>query len=161
MSIVREGGKQMVKLLEKFPEERMKHMVSFKQTQLDRFKRIAGMRSGGFDKSQEGVEESKLSINEIKDMLNRTKGPLGLQRDVLKKIQAVIPRDQFSEQEIKAQIGSLSNIMANKYKNYYDVGDKLYKPAGRPQYYSRLMDEITGKKKETFLSAMKVIFFGK
>lgn len=156
-SAVKEGAKQMVKLLEKFPQERMKHMISFKQTQLDRFRRVAGLQVDNKIDSN----EPKLSINDIKDMLNRSKGPLGLQRDVLKRIQAVIPRDQFTEQDLKRQISSLENIMCNKYKDYYDVGDKLYKPAGNPNYYVRLMDEINGKKKETFISAMKVIFFGK
>lgn len=158
-SAVKEGGKQIIRLLEKFPEERMKHMVSFKQTQLDRFKRVAGLETN--NKAVNGTSEPKLSIHDIKDMLNRSKGPLGLQRDVLKKIQAVIPRDQFTEQDMRAQIQSLENLMSNKYRDYYEVGDKMYKPAGNPQYYSRLLDEITGKKKETFLSAMKVIFFGK
>lgn len=157
---VKEGGKQMVRLLEKFPEERMKHMVSFKQTQLNRFKRVAGLNTD--DKvNNSGENDAKLSINEIKDMLSRSKGPLGLQRDVLKKIQSVIPRDQFTEQDLRKQVESLQNLMSNKYQNYYDVGDKMYKPVGNPQYYSRLMDEINGKKKETFFSAMKVIFFGK
>lgn len=157
---VKEGGKQMVRLLEKFPEERMKHMVSFKQTQLNRFKRVAGLQIDT-NNNLNGENDPKLSINEIKDMLNRSKGPLGLQRDDLKKIQAVIPRDQFTEQDLKKQLESLKNLMSNKYQNYYDVGDKMYKPAGNPQYYSRLMDEINGQKKETFFSAMKVIFFGK
>lgn len=156
-STIKEGAKQMVRLLESFPKERIKHMISFKETQLARFRRVAGVQLENNTISN----KPKLSIHEIKDMLYRTKGPLGLQRDVLKKIQTAIPKDQFTEQYLKKQIISLENLMSNKYKDYYDVGDKMYKPAGNPNYYSRLMDEINGKKKETFLSAMKVIFFGK
>ena len=65
------------------------------------------------------------------------------------------------DRSIQEQIKSLENIMSNKYKNYYEVGDKLYKPAGNPFYYQRIMDEIQGKKKENIFTAARTVLFGK
>ena len=125
---VREAAKQLVGVLEKFPAERIRHIVSFKSSQIERFKRVAGL--SGTD----GWNESKkASIDEIKDIISRTSAPLGLQ----------------------------NTLMSNKYKTYYDVGDKLYKPAGRPNYYQRILDEVQGKQKETFFSAFRTVVFGK
>lgn len=72
-----------------------------------------------------------------------------------------MPQDELNEQSIQEQMRALSNISNNKFKNYYDVGEKLYKPAGNPIYYQRIMDEIEGKQKETFLSALRTVVFGK
>ena len=157
---VREGAKQVVRLLEKFPEEKFKYLVSFKATQLERFSRIAGIP---LPKRlvAEVSGENKTSINEIKDIVNRTSGPLGLQKDMLKKMQAAIPHDQFTENSMKDQITALSNLVNNKYKNYYDVGDKLYKPAGNPEYYQRIIDDIQGKKKENILAGLRTVFMGR
>lgn len=153
---VREAAKQLVGVLEKFPAERIRHIVSFKSSQIERFKRVAGL--SGTD----GWNESKkASIDEIKDIISRTSAPLGLQKDLLKKMQAAIPEDNLSEQSIKEQIRALNTLMSNKYKTYYDVGDKLYKPAGRPNYYQRILDEVQGKQKETFFSAFRTVVFGK
>lgn len=152
----REAAKQLVGVLEKFPAERIRHIVSFKESQIERFKRIAG--SSASDGSNAG---KKASIAEIKDIINRTSAPLGLQKDLLKKMQAAIPEDKLSEQSIKEQIRALDTLMSNKYKKYYDVGDKLYKPAGNPKYYQRILDEVQGKQKETFFSAFRTVVFGK
>lgn len=153
---VREAAKQLVGVLEKFPAERIRHIVSFKSSQIERFKRVAGLT--GTDGSN---GSKKASIDEIKDIINRTSAPLGLQKDLLKKMQAAIPEDNLSEQSIKEQIRALNTLMSNKYKTYYDVGDKLYKPAGRPNYYQRILDEVQGKQKETFFSAFRTVVFGK
>lgn len=156
---VKEGAKQVVKLLEKFPEERFQYLVSFKKTQLERFRRIAGIPLELGNVLEE--PQTKVSINEIRDIVNRTSGPLGLQKDLLKKMQAAIPHDQFTELSMRGQIKSLSDLTSNKYKNYYAAGDKLYKPAGNPQYYQRILDEIQGKKKESMFSGLRTVFLGK
>ncbi|QLQ78849.1 hypothetical protein HG537_0B01970 [Torulaspora globosa] len=153
---VREAAKQLVSVLERFPAQRIRHIVSFKDSQIERFKRVAGVSVN--DSCGNG---KKASIEEIKDIINRTSGPLGLQKDLLKKMQAALPDDELSVQSIEEQIRALNSLMSNKFKNYYEVGDKLYKPAGNPQYYQRILDEIEGKKKETFLSAFRTVVFGK
>lgn len=154
---IREGAKHLVRMFQKLPEERIKHIVSFKKTQMDRFKRIAGLPvENGIDNPAKTP-----SIAEIKDIMNRTSGPLGLQKDLLRKMQAAIPQDQFTEEGINTQIKSLQSLVDNKYKNYYEVGDKLYRPAGNPQYYERILAEITGKGQETFLSGLRTVIFGK
>lgn len=151
----KESAKQLVKILEKFPQERIKHIVSFKETQLGRFRPVAGIEN------PQSTEVKKATIEDIKDIINRTSAPLGLKKDLLKKVQDGLPNEQFSEVQIEEQIKSLNAIMGDKYKNYYAVGDKLYKPAGNPAYYQRLMDEIEGKNKETLFSAMRTVVFGK
>lgn len=153
-----EGAKQMVTLLERFPKERFKHLINFKEVQLNRFKSMAGLP---IDTNQATSQEKKMSLAELKDMVNRTSGPLGLQRTMLNKIQETLPKDQFDQFEIKQQMNSLNNIINNKYRDYYKVGDKLLRPAGNPEYYERLLNEITGKSKESMFSALRVIFFGK
>lgn len=153
---VREAAKQLVSVLERFPAQRIKHIVSFKDSQIERFKRVAGMTSN--DGSNQG---KKASIEEIKDIINRTSGPLGLQKDLLKKMQAALPDESLTVQSVEEQIKALNALSTNKYKKYYDVGDKLYKPAGRPEYYQRVLDEVEGKQKETFMSAFRTVVFGK
>ncbi|KAG0670747.1 Cytochrome B pre-mRNA-processing protein 6 [Kluyveromyces marxianus] len=151
----KESAKNLVRLLEKFPKERVKHLISFRETQLDRFKPLAGIETA------KSSEQTKPSLSEIKDIINRTSGPLGLKKDLLKKVQEALPEERFNEVEIQEQINSLNAIMSNKYKTYYAVGDKLYKPAGNPNYYQRLDDEIAGKNKETLFTAMRTVVFGK
>lgn len=152
---IREAAKHIVKCLERFPEDRFKHLVSFKDVQINRFKRIAGLPGTG-----EGAEK-KPGLSDVKDMISRTSGPLGLQKDFLKRLQGVLKNDILTEQDLSRQKRSLDVLMSNKYKNYYDVGEKLYKPSGNPQYYKRLMDEITGQKKENMLTGLRTVFFGK
>ncbi|SCW01295.1 LAFE_0D09428g1_1 [Lachancea fermentati] len=152
---VREAAVQLVKTLQKFPQERIKHLVSFRDSQLERFKPIAGLETTGTDSTK------KPTLSDIKDIINRTSGPLGLQKDLLKKVQEALPQEQFTAQTIEEQNKSLNNIMSNKYKTYYDVGNKLYEPQGNPLYYKRLLDEIEGKTKETFFTALRTVVFGK
>lgn len=153
--ITRDLLKQLIETLEKYPQERIKHLVSFKQSQIDRFS------SGTNLYSDNKAPTKKPSLDEIKDIITRTSGPLGLRKDLLKKVQEALPQEQFTEEVLQQQIKSLNHIMKNKYKNYYDVSDKLYKPAGNPMYYQRLMDEVEGKNKETFATAMRTVLFGK
>lgn len=153
-----EGAKQMVTLLESFPKERFKHIISFKEVQLNRFKVMAGLP---INNSKTTLQDKHISLTELKDMVTRTSSPLGLQKTMLNKLQETLLKDQLDSFAIKEQITSLKNVMNNKYRDYYQVGDKLMKPAGNPEYYERLLNEITGKSKESFLSALKVVFFGK
>ncbi|SCU88201.1 LAMI_0D09164g1_1 [Lachancea mirantina] len=152
---VREAALKLVKGLEQLPLERIKHIVSLKESQIERYSPVAGLGSSKND------GKAKPSLEDIKDIISRTSGPLGMQKDALKKIQAALPQEQFTVDGIQEQIRSLQALLSNKNKNYYDVGDKLYKPAGNPIYYQRLLDEIEGKKKETFLTALRTVLFGK
>lgn len=154
---VREAAKQVVKCLERFPADRFKHLTSFKDIQISRFNRIAGVSLKGED----AANEKKPSLSEVKDMISRTSGPLGLQKDFLKKLQGALQQDIVSEEGLTKQKRSLEVLMSDKYKNYYEVGDKLYKPNGNPEYYQRLMDELTGKKKENLFTGLRTVFFGK
>ncbi|AEY95844.1 FADL372Wp [Eremothecium gossypii FDAG1] len=151
---VKDAAKQLVKTLEKFPAERIKHMQCFRDVQLSRFRRIAGLESAPKD-------TKKPSINDIKDILNRTSGPLGLRKDLLKKMANAMPQEHFTPTSIEQQRLALERILSNRYKTHYEVGDKLYKPAGKPQYYERLLAEVQGRSKESLLTAMRTVLFGK
>ena len=154
---VKEGAKHVVRLLEKYPNENFHYLVSFKKTQLNRFKRVAGLPTETTE-DQANSTSFKASVGEIKDIINRTSGPLGLQKDLLRKMQAAIPHDNFTEADIREQINALQNIIDNKYQKYYDVGDKLRHPAGNPEYYQTILDEIEGRQKAGILTAIKTIF---
>ncbi|CCH61849.1 hypothetical protein TBLA_0F03100 [Henningerozyma blattae CBS 6284] len=154
MSQVQIAAKQLINTIQKFPKDKIKHIVSFKDTQIERFSKIAGIKTSHTEKKQ-------VSMNDLKDIVNRTSGPLGLQASVMKKIQNGLANETMSVEMLNEQNIALQNLLSNKYKNYYEVGDKLYKPSGNPQYYERIMNEIEGKKKETFGSALRTVFFGK
>lgn len=113
------------------------------------------------DDKGKSVKDKKPSLDEIKSIINRTSGPLGLNKETLAKIQNSVSNEKFTEESINQQIHALSTIMGNKFRNYYDVGDKLHKPAGNPRYYQRLIDEIEGKKNENIFTAMRTVLFGK
>lgn len=68
---------------------------------------------------------------------------------------------QISEQDLKLQYVALKNLCNDKYKNYYELDDKLLKPKGNPQYYQRIMDELNGERKENLMSAIRTVVFGK
>ncbi|WPK25165.1 hypothetical protein PUMCH_002468 [Australozyma saopauloensis] len=69
--------------------------------------------------------------------------------------------EKTPEEDLKLQYIALRDLVNDKYKNYYKLDDKLLKPKGNPQYYDRIMSEIKGEKKETWLSAMRTVVFGK
>lgn len=68
---------------------------------------------------------------------------------------------QVTDKDLKLQYSSLRDLVNDKYKNYYKLDDKLLKPKGNPEYYTRLMSEIRGEKKESLFSAMRTVVFGK
>ena len=69
--------------------------------------------------------------------------------------------EDISEKDLKLQYASLRDLVNDKYKNHYSLDDKLLKPKGNPQYYSRLMSEIRGEKKESKWDALRTVIFGK
>ncbi|RLV93450.1 Cytochrome B pre-mRNA-processing protein 6 [Spathaspora sp. JA1] len=69
--------------------------------------------------------------------------------------------DNISEEDLKLQYIALRALVNDKYKNYYKLDDKLLKPKGNPEYYDRLLKEIKGDGKETLLTAMRTVVFGK
>lgn len=69
--------------------------------------------------------------------------------------------EKISEQDLKLQYISLRDLVNDKYKNYYKLDDKLLKPKGNPQYYERILSEIKGEGKETWMSAMRTVIFGR
>ncbi|EJS44740.1 cbp6p [Saccharomyces arboricola H-6] len=156
---VRDSAKKLVNLLEKYPKDRIPHLVSFKDVQISRFRRVAGLPN--LDDAGNSVKEKKPSLDEIKSIINRTSGPLGLNKEMLAKIQNKVLNEKFTEESINEQVRALSTITTNKFRNYYNVGDKLHKPAGNPSYYQRLIDTIEGKKTETMFTAMRTVLFGK
>ncbi|CEP61573.1 Cbp6p LALA0_S03e05886g [Lachancea lanzarotensis] len=154
-AVIREAASQLVKSLEKLPQERVKHIVSLKESQLERFKAVAGLETNTQDAKQ------RPSMQDIKDIINRTSGPLGMQKEAMAKVNSMLPQEHYSVEALQEQTHAVNDLLNNKYKNYYSVGDKLMKPQGNPEYYQRLMDEIEGKQKETFWSAMRTVVFGK
>ncbi|AMD18783.1 HBL119Cp [Eremothecium sinecaudum] len=153
----REAAKRLIKILERFPDERIRHLISFKDSQLQRFKAMAGLDTSDISSNK----PKKPTLAEIKDIMSRTSAPLGLQKDMMKKLNATIPKDNLSSEELQIQINAMQNILNNTYKKKYHVGDKLYKPAGNPIYYQRLLDEIEGKSKENLWTAIRTVVFGK
>lgn len=69
--------------------------------------------------------------------------------------------EQISEKDLKLQYVSLRDLVNDKYRNYYKLDDKLLRPKGNPQYYTRLLDELKGENKESFTSALRTVIFGK
>lgn len=67
----------------------------------------------------------------------------------------------ISEKDLKLQYIALRDMVNDKYKNYYNLDDKLLRPKSNPQYYDRLLNEIKGENKETFFSAIRTVVFGK
>lgn len=155
MSQVQNIAKQVVGIIDRFPKERIKHIVSFKEVQIERFNRIAGIKS-----KKDVKNNNKLSIN-ISDIVKKSSIPLGLQPDMIKRINNSQINEVMSSEMLQQQKRSLENILNNKHKNYYKIGEKLYKPFGNPEYYERIMDELNGKKKETFGTAIRTVLFGK
>lgn len=66
-----------------------------------------------------------------------------------------------SEKDLQLQYISLRDLVNDKYKTYYALDDKLLRPKSNPEYYERLMSDVKGEKKETFLSAARTVLFGK
>ncbi|XBW38391.1 hypothetical protein QEN19_003978 [Hanseniaspora menglaensis] len=151
-------AKKIVDFIKTLPNDRIQHYVDFKELQLQRFEKIAGIQSST---SKDKKGEDGLSLSDVKDMLTRTQSPLGLQKSVLKKFAEAVPQETWNDTLLNQQLSSLKTINSDKYKKMYDVSDKLYVPHGNPQYYQRLLDEITGKSKENFFTAMKTVITGK
>lgn len=68
---------------------------------------------------------------------------------------------EISENDLKLQYVSLRDLVNDKYKNYYKLDDKLLKPKGNPRYYDRIISEIKGEKKETWVDAIRTVVFGR
>ncbi|SGZ38760.1 related to Cytochrome B pre-mRNA-processing protein 6 [Hanseniaspora guilliermondii] len=148
---------RIVNFIKELPEDRIQHYADFKNIQLQRFAKVANPSM----KTEDTKKNDGLSLSDIKDMLTRTKSPLGLQKSVLKKFAQAVPQENWNETLLTQQLSALDSLKNNTYKKMYDVTDKLYKPEGNPQYYQRLYDEITGKSKENFFTAMRTVFTGK
>ena len=152
-----EIAKKIVTFIKGLPEDRIQHYADFKSIQLERFAKVANISV----KTKKPAENDGLSLSDVKDMLTRTKSPLGLQKSVLKKFAQAVPQENWNQTLLTQQLNALSSLKNNTYKKMYDVTDKLYKPEGNPEYYQRLYDEITGKSKENFFTAMKTVISGK
>lgn len=152
-----EIAKKIVTFIKGLPEDRIQHYADFKSIQLERFAKVANINL----KTKNSDENEGLSLSDVKDMLTRTKSPLGLQKSVLKKFAQAVPQENWNQTLLTQQLNALNSLNNNTYKKMYDVTDKLYKPEGNPQYYQRLYDEITGKSKENFFTAMKTVISGK
>ncbi|KAK6202701.1 uncharacterized protein RJT21DRAFT_21239 [Scheffersomyces amazonensis] len=67
----------------------------------------------------------------------------------------------IGERDLKLQYDALRDLVNDKYRNYYKLDDKLLKPKGNPDYYSRLLGNIKGERKETLFDAARTVIFGK
>lgn len=79
----------------------------------------------------------------------------------LQRFQDELVVDAISEKDLKLQYASLRDLVNDKYKNYYPLGDKMLKPKSNPAYYERLMADIRGEKRETLALALKMVYTGK
>lgn len=154
---IRESARRLVSVLETIPTERFRHLVSFKDVQLSRFRKVAQVNV----LPKASAQDDNMSLEQIKDIITRTSGPLGIKKDLLAKLKNSDTTEIFTEPLIESQIVALTKLLDNKYRDHYKVGEKLRKPAGNPQYYDRLMGEITGQSKENIWSALRTIFTGK
>lgn len=143
----RESAKRLVKLLEKFPDDRIPHFASFKASQVERFRVIAGMP----------LEKQNIKVNS-KSITDIVVDSLSLKPKKLE-----YKKELYSQKILDQQWSSAKNIGDNKYLNEYKISEKLLKPKGNPRYYDRLNDNIISgtTKKENFFSALKTIITGK
>lgn len=93
-----------------------------------------------------------------KDRLERYSSFKGTQ---LARFQDSAKVESMSERDLQLQYLALRDMVNDKYKNYYRLSDKLLKPKGNPEYYDRLLSELKGEKKETFLTAVRTVVFGR
>lgn len=101
-------------------------------------------------------------VNLIKTLPKDNLKHYTLFKDVqLQRFQDELVVDAISEKDLKLQYASLRDLVNDKYKNYYPVGDKLLKPKSNPAYYDRLMAEIRGEKRELLMLAIKMVYTGK
>ncbi|EMG47143.1 CBP6 Cytochrome B pre-mRNA-processing protein 6 [Candida maltosa Xu316] len=69
--------------------------------------------------------------------------------------------NEMSKEDLTLQYTALKNLCNDKYKNYYELDDKLLKPKGNPNYYDRIMAAVNGQNQETMLSTIRTVVFGK
>ncbi|ODQ58835.1 hypothetical protein WICANDRAFT_55030 [Wickerhamomyces anomalus NRRL Y-366-8] len=69
--------------------------------------------------------------------------------------------EEFTESDILQQIQALKSISSNQYRDYYYPGDKLIRPQGNPDYYERLLAEISGEGKENLFTGLRTVVLGK
>lgn len=130
----------LIKKIENLPYERLKHSISFKESQYERLRHLIN------GPKKYDIVNKKPSVKEL----------------IFKKQAQIDPaKEKFTETQLKQMIAALDSLKANKFKTYYEVGDKLNKPAGNPEYYQRLLSEIKGEGKETWISAIRTVVFGK
>lgn len=143
---VKESAKHLVKLLEKLPEDRIKHFASFKQNQLTRFSFIAGLPV-----SAQQVKNNKSLSDIVTSTFAKETKPADYKEQL------------YNKGIVEQQISSVSNLLSNKYANLYPVEDKLTKPKGNPNYYTRLLNDLNkgGSQKESLFSALKTVVTGK
>ncbi|ODV58602.1 Cbp6p ASCRUDRAFT_72530 [Ascoidea rubescens DSM 1968] len=137
-----EASRALIRQINLLPYEKLKPSISFKESQYERYRKIANLPQ------QFEIPYIKPAISEV-DFKDE-------------------PRDNNTEslktltlKDFERQINSLKSLSENKFKKYYEVGDKLYKPNGKPEYYERLMKEINGESKAGIFTALKEVFFRK
>ncbi|ODV97746.1 hypothetical protein PACTADRAFT_47605 [Pachysolen tannophilus NRRL Y-2460] len=147
---VKEAAKNLVKLLEKIPGDRVPHYSSFKETQLQRFRIIAGL-------SSKTVPEKKKSL--IDDLIGNKVFKDGKKNDG----EAQIKAEAYTEKVLNQQSKAVNNLLNNKYLTLYKIDKKLLEPKSNPNYYKRLLKDLDkgGKEKESFIDALKTVLTGK
>lgn len=140
---IKESVKTLVKVLESFPRETLTDL-SFKETQLDRFRPLAGMTNP--------QREQKTSIKDIVAKVNPYK---------IKELEIKAVESSLTDEAVAQQTKALKALMSNKYRDYYYVTDKLYRPQGNPIYYERLLADIHGEGKENLYTGLKTVLLGK
>lgn len=160
--VTQEAGRtarRLVSLLKGYPQDRIQHNATFKSSQIIRFCNI-----GNIPIPNELIEESKkqrsgkgkmieLNAERLRKSIEEAKSPE----------QTAYQKDIFTENILEQQYKSLKSIVDSKWGNYYKLGDKLLKPKGNPNYYTRLLNDLNkgGQQKEALFTAWKTILTGK
>lgn len=142
-----ELSKQIIKLLERLPTERLKHYASFQRVQVIRFKNEGGIP---LTAEEAAPTEKKTLVDVVKEVAFKVE------------VEEPKPFVPMTEEVLRSQYSSLKLIIDNKYQNLYRIkDDKLLTPKGNPEYYTRLLAELNGEKKETKMSAARTVVFGR
>ena len=151
-------AKKIVSVLQQFPADTVKHYASFKYTQIERFCNIGGIQVPKEVKDEKAIQDKKQQVIIKLD-------PAKLKRMIFSETDEKpnYQNNLFNEDILKQQYKSLKNIHDNKWSKYYTISNKLIEPKGNPNYYNRLLGDVTkgGQKKEGLFTAFKTIITGK
>lgn len=71
------------------------------------------------------------------------------------------PQSGLNAQHLALQASAMETLVSGVNKNKFPATEKLTQPSGNPNYYNRLIDEITpGRPKTGMFTAIRHVIFG-